>query len=248
MNWIDALILGIIQGLTEFLPVSSSGHLEIGKVLLGVEIKENINRYLFFTTDISNAVEGTDVIFLCLNTPPKRDGSSDLSYYLNAAHHLAAYLERRIDITYNLALIISAMAIFIGILVAFHLAGILLQKMVNITPLGHVDRLGGGLFGLLKGTLLVSLILVIILNLPFPSEFREDLEKDPVVRVIYPVMPMLFDFVLSRTPEHLSFDKIVRSADYSLEDAKEKADEMEKKIEKNIKKGIKKVQASSGKP
>ncbi len=39
MSWFEALILGIIQGLTEFLPISSSGHLEIGKVLLdsGVE-------------------------------------------------------------------------------------------------------------------------------------------------------------------------------------------------------------------
>ncbi len=35
MSWIEALILGIIQGLTEFLPVSSSGHLEIAKVLFG---------------------------------------------------------------------------------------------------------------------------------------------------------------------------------------------------------------------
>ena len=35
MDWIEALILGIIQGLTEFLPVSSSGHLEIAKALLG---------------------------------------------------------------------------------------------------------------------------------------------------------------------------------------------------------------------
>lgn len=37
MGFWEALILGIIQGLTEFLPVSSSGHLELGKVLLGDE-------------------------------------------------------------------------------------------------------------------------------------------------------------------------------------------------------------------
>ena len=37
MNTINAVILGILQGLTEFLPVSSSGHLAIGKHILNFE-------------------------------------------------------------------------------------------------------------------------------------------------------------------------------------------------------------------
>ena len=37
MNEIQALLLGLVQGLTEYLPVSSSGHLEIGKMLLGTD-------------------------------------------------------------------------------------------------------------------------------------------------------------------------------------------------------------------
>ena len=42
MSWWEALLLGIIQGLTEFLPVSSSGHLEIGQALLGTAGEENL--------------------------------------------------------------------------------------------------------------------------------------------------------------------------------------------------------------
>ena len=37
MEWFEAVLLGLVQGLTEFLPVSSSGHLVIGRELLGVE-------------------------------------------------------------------------------------------------------------------------------------------------------------------------------------------------------------------
>ena len=42
MSWWEALILGLVQGLTEFLPVSSSGHLEIGHALLGTAGEENL--------------------------------------------------------------------------------------------------------------------------------------------------------------------------------------------------------------
>ena len=60
MEWFEAVILGLIQGLTEFLPVSSSGHLEIGKVLLGVQTTDD----LMFTTMVHAAtVLSTIVVF-----------------------------------------------------------------------------------------------------------------------------------------------------------------------------------------
>jgi undecaprenyl-diphosphatase len=41
MNLFEAIVLGLIQGLTEFLPVSSSGHLELGKYLFGMDHEAN---------------------------------------------------------------------------------------------------------------------------------------------------------------------------------------------------------------
>ncbi len=42
METLQAILLGIVQGITEFLPVSSSGHLQIAKALLGVELENNL--------------------------------------------------------------------------------------------------------------------------------------------------------------------------------------------------------------
>jgi undecaprenyl-diphosphatase len=60
MEWWEALLLGLVQGLTEFLPVSSSGHLELGKVLLNVQAESDIT----FTVVVHGAtVLSTLVVF-----------------------------------------------------------------------------------------------------------------------------------------------------------------------------------------
>ena len=60
MDWWQAILLGIVQGLTEFLPVSSSGHLMIFKEILGVDAES----FLDFTVTVNFAtVLATIVVF-----------------------------------------------------------------------------------------------------------------------------------------------------------------------------------------
>jgi undecaprenyl-diphosphatase len=60
MSWFEALVLGLIQGLTEFLPVSSSGHLEIAKNIFGIDPDASF----YFTVAVHGAtVLSTLVVF-----------------------------------------------------------------------------------------------------------------------------------------------------------------------------------------
>ena len=60
MEWFEALILGIIQGLTEYLPVSSSGHLAIGANLFGLSGEENLT----FTVAVHVATVLSTIVIL----------------------------------------------------------------------------------------------------------------------------------------------------------------------------------------
>lgn len=60
-------------------------------------INENVDKHLFFTCDLESILEGTDVIFLCLPTPPNPDGSSNLIFYDAAVREFAQLLAKRKD-------------------------------------------------------------------------------------------------------------------------------------------------------
>ena len=85
MDWFQALILGLIQGLTEYLPVSSSGHLEIVNVLLGVEIEENLtfDTVLHVATVLSTLVVLWSEVDWILKGIFKFQLNDETKYFLN---------------------------------------------------------------------------------------------------------------------------------------------------------------------
>lgn len=104
METFEALILGLLQGLTEYLPVSSSGHLAIGSHVLGIEAEEN----LMFTVAVHVAtvlstlvVLGGEIFRLVRGTfGPLNTGASGLAR-LNA------------DQRYILNILVSMIPIFV---------------------------------------------------------------------------------------------------------------------------------------
>jgi undecaprenyl-diphosphatase len=60
MTWLEAIVLGLIQGFTEFLPVSSSGHLELGKYLFGMNPESNF----YFSIAVHGATVLSTIVVL----------------------------------------------------------------------------------------------------------------------------------------------------------------------------------------
>ena len=61
MDYLESILLGIVQGLTEFLPISSSGHLEISKVILGNNLSNKES--LLFTIVLHSATAFSTIFY-----------------------------------------------------------------------------------------------------------------------------------------------------------------------------------------
>src|SRR5258708_5395703 len=73
MTWIEAFILGFVQGATEFFPISSSAHLKLAKILLGITANEERKKLFDFFLALLPLVPGYLILHPFLNgiTAPK---------------------------------------------------------------------------------------------------------------------------------------------------------------------------------
>jgi len=90
-------------------------------------IRKVNGKHLFFSSDLADIVEGTDVIFLCLPTPPKLDGSTNLTYYDAALADIAKHLQQREDA--RRVVVVNKSTVPIG--TAGHLKSVLDQHRVE---------------------------------------------------------------------------------------------------------------------
>lgn len=133
MNYLDALLLGILQGLTEFLPISSSGHLVLAKELLNINYLTNIEFEVFvhFGTFISVVVffwKDIKLIFIGLYDALKNPSKINIHYKENENFRLIFFIligtipagligiayDKQIGVLFNDAKFVSVMLIFTG--------------------------------------------------------------------------------------------------------------------------------------
>jgi membrane protein required for colicin V production len=148
------------------------------------------------------------------------------------AHALAAWIETKTSADYRVSLALAALAIFIGIIIAVNFIGLGLKKLFGLTIMGLFDKVAGGMFGVLKGLLVISLVLSVVMVLPVPDDVKDDIREDPVTGAIYPVLPVMFDLVVSNIPGGAKFEQIARIRDSeAVKDAKKKLDNIKEDFE-----------------
>jgi len=123
---------------------------------------------------------------------------------------LAAILQEHISLPYSPSLVIAALAIFVAGVIGFHFLAISIRKLVHLTFLGWVDRLCGGILGLIIGMIVTSLLVWAALELPVSKDVRRAVENSTVSMFVQPIAPWVFDVVFSHGDRGIDFHSIFK--------------------------------------
>ena len=114
---------------------------------------------------------------------------------LHFSFYVQVYLEENFQIAENYLYIISFAITFLIVAIIVYLAGKIIHKLISIVALGFLNKLAGGIFGLLKAALVLSVILYFINGFNpglIKSGIKEDsILYDPIESIIPMIIPRL---------------------------------------------------------
>jgi undecaprenyl-diphosphatase len=120
MQYLDTLILSILQGLTEFLPISSSGHLVIGQKLLGINLPGNAFEVVLHIGTLLSVLTVFRVeimtLFFNLNDPSNRYYISAIAFGTIPALLFGLLLKDYISLIFDNIRFVSLSLVFTGIM------------------------------------------------------------------------------------------------------------------------------------
>ena len=115
---------------------------------------------------------------------------------INFSYIVGNFLVEQFDLTTKYLHIIAFIVTFIGVVLIVHLIGKILEKVVNIVALGFINKLLGGVFGILKAVIFLSVIIMLINRFDPNQNLITDEKRDS---------SMFYEHVESVVPSILPF-------------------------------------------
>ncbi len=114
-----------------------------------------------------------------------------------AAFHFASYIEvyliEYLNISEKYSTIAAFIIVFIGVVILLHLAGKIIEKIVDLVALGILNKLAGAVFGVLKAIVLLSLALLIINHFDGELISKEKKTESFLYKPIAAIAPILWE-------------------------------------------------------
>lgn len=119
---------------------------------------------------------------------------------------LSEFIIRQLKWDHNVLNVISFILIFILIILLFRILENILNQITSLLLLGWIDNLGGALFGFIRGSLIIGLLLFILNFLPLPLEIHSQIYQSELVHLFLDGVINVYDFLKDWLPAHFQFD------------------------------------------
>ena len=116
------------------------------------------------------------------------------------------YISLHSQLSREIANILGFALIFLGIYLIARIIEIIIKKIFSLLFVSWIDGLGGALFGLVKGSLVVGILLVIINFIPLPLFLKEQLESSFLANRFAVMTTIVYDYLKDWLPLSIQFN------------------------------------------